>query len=48
MSYKDPYQSRKLSPQKVVAPIKNESTLLVAMAAGEPPALMEAVTGRVG
>ena len=48
MSYTDIYQSKKLSPQEAVAPIRSGSTLLVAMAAGAPPALMEAIADRVG
>jgi len=47
MSYTDLYQSKILSPQEAVAPIKSGSTLLVAMAAGAPPALMDAIADRV-
>jgi len=47
MSYTELYQSKILSPQEAVAPIKSGSTLLVAMAAGAPPALMDAIADRV-
>jgi len=47
MSYSDQYQSKKVSPNDAVASIKSGSKLLVAMAAGAPPALMEATANRV-
>lgn len=47
MHYDDLYQSKKLSPQEAVAPIRDGSKLLVAMAAGAPPALMTAIAQRV-
>ena len=47
MHYDDLYQSKKLSSQEAVTPIRDGSKLLVAMAAGAPPALMAAIAQRV-
>jgi len=47
MNYTNLYRSKILTPQDAVAPMMDRSTLLVAMAAGAPPALMKAIADRI-
>jgi len=45
--YSNQYQSKLVTPEKAVQNIKNNTTLVVAMAAGAPPALLKAIAQRV-
>lgn len=47
MSYTNMYQSKILAPEKVAEKVKNNSTLVVAMAAGAPPSLLKSIALRV-
>lgn len=45
--YTNQYQAKLVTPEKAVHTIKNNSTLVVAMAAGAPPAILKAISQRV-
>ena len=44
--YRKQYQDKLTTPQEAVAPIPHGATLIHGMAAGEPPALLEAIAQR--